>query len=104
MTAQTPPDFSGRWILAPDPPATPTPRGGRTASGTMGSGWGADITVTQDATTLTIEYALFARSDMQPPTRLVYRLDGSESRNIHQHGPRAAGADLEDGVGRQQSW
>jgi hypothetical protein len=78
VTAQTPPDFSGRWILAPDPPST-AQRGG--APGTMGTGWGADITVTQDAATLTIEYARFARSDMQPPTRLVYWLNGSESRN-----------------------
>ncbi len=30
---------------------------------------------------MTIEYARFARSDMQPPTRLVYWLNGSESRN-----------------------
>jgi hypothetical protein len=81
VVAQTPPDFSGRWVLAPDAPAAPGQRGGRTAPGTMGSGWGADITVTQDATMLTIEYAVFARSDMQPPMRLVYRLNGSESRN-----------------------
>ncbi len=47
----------------------------------MGSGWGADFTVAQTATTITIEYAQFARSDMQPPTRFVYRLDGTESRN-----------------------
>jgi hypothetical protein len=81
LAAQTVPDFSGRWTLAPDAPATPTERGGRTASGTMGSGWGSDITVRQDATTLTIEYAPFARSDMQPPIKLVYLLNGSESRN-----------------------
>jgi len=81
LAAQTPPDFSGRWVLAPDPPAAATQRGGRTAPGTLGSGWGADITVTQDATTLTIGYAQFARSDMQPPIKFVYLLDGSESRN-----------------------
>jgi hypothetical protein len=75
------PDFSGRWVLAPDAPAAPTERGGRTASGTMGSGWGSDITMRQDTTTLTIEYAPFARSDMQPPMKFVYVLSGSESRN-----------------------
>jgi hypothetical protein len=79
--AQVRPDFSGRWTLAPDAPAAPTERGGRTTSGTMGSGWGSDITLRQDATTLTIEYAPFARSDMQPPLKFMYLLNGSESRN-----------------------
>ena len=71
--------------------------------GTMGSGWGADITVTQDATTLTIEYAQFARSDMQPPTRFVYRLEWIREPEHHQHGPRSTGAGLEDGVGREHA-
>jgi hypothetical protein len=79
--AQAPPDFSGRWTIAPDPPAPPTQRGGRTVSGSLGSGWGPEITVTQNAATITIEYAQFARGDMQPPTKFVYRLDGTESRN-----------------------
>jgi hypothetical protein len=74
------PSFAGRWVLAPDSPGV-TQRGGRPAPGNQGTGWGADLTVTQDASTLTIEYARFARSDMQPPTKLVYQLDGSESRN-----------------------
>jgi hypothetical protein len=47
----------------------------------MGSGWGSPITITQDATKLTVEYAFFARGDMQPPLRFIYALDGSESRN-----------------------
>ncbi len=47
----------------------------------MGTGWGADITVKQDATTLTVEYAQFARGDMQPPMTFVYLLNGSESRH-----------------------
>jgi hypothetical protein len=78
--AAQPPNFAGRWVLAPDAPAT-THRGGRPAPGSQGAGWGSDLTVTQDATSLTIEYARFARGDMQPPTKLVYLLDGSESRN-----------------------
>jgi hypothetical protein len=45
------------------------------------AGWGPDITVTQDAKTLTIQVAQFSRSDMQPPMKFVYRLDGSERRN-----------------------
>ena len=81
LAAQAPPDFSGRWVLAPDSPAPPTQRGGRAVSGSLGSGWGSDLTVIQNATTITVEYAEFARSDMQPPTKFVYRLDGTESRN-----------------------
>ena len=77
--AQTP-SFAGRWVLAPEPPSR-TQSGGRLTPSAPGTLWGSDVTLTQDATTLTVEYARFARSDMQPPTKLVYRLDGSESRN-----------------------
>lgn len=45
----------------------------------MGSGWGSTITVTQDARTLTVEYAFFARGDLQPPMRYVYDLGGAET-------------------------
>ena len=47
----------------------------------MGSGWGPTITITQDNASLTVEYAFFARGDMQPPLRFVYALDGSETKN-----------------------
>jgi hypothetical protein len=53
---------------------------GRTA-GDVGSGWGSTITITQSATSLTVEYAFFTRGDMQPPLKFVYALDGSESKN-----------------------
>jgi hypothetical protein len=78
------PDFSGRWTSDPLPdPAASGARGrGRgPARGDMGSGWGPTITITQDATSLTVEYAFFARGDLQPPLRFVYALDGTESRN-----------------------
>ena len=93
-SAQTRPEFSGRWTTEPDPaaatsasgagragaPPAPAPqRGGR--SGDMGSGWGSTITIAQDASRLTIEYAFFGRGDMQPPLKFVYALDGSETRN-----------------------
>ena len=74
--AAQPANFDGRWILVPDPPAP-----GRGATGGMGSGWGADIILTQDAATLTLEYTPFVRYDMQPPIRFVYQLNGTESRN-----------------------
>jgi hypothetical protein len=105
LNAQTRPDFSGRWTSDPEPapaapaaaaPATPdaargagpqrgggpagTGRGGGRAAD-MGSGWGPTITITQTAERLTVEYAFFARGDMQPPLRFAYALDGSETKN-----------------------
>jgi hypothetical protein len=47
----------------------------------MGSGWGTPLTITQDDQRLVVEYAFFGRGDMQPPIRLTYALDGSETRN-----------------------
>lgn len=92
VTAQTRPDFSGRWTSEPEPtPAAAAapgggsgagqPGGGARVSGDMGSGWGSNITVTQDANRLTVEYAFFTRGDMQPPLKFVYALDGSETKN-----------------------
>jgi hypothetical protein len=88
--AQTRPDFSGRWTSEPDTPPQPAGGGqgggsgggrGGIRSGDMGSGWGSNITITQDAGRLTVTYLFFARGDMQPPLKFVYALDGSESKN-----------------------
>ena len=68
-SAQARPDFSGRWTS--DPPSR----------GDMGSGWGAIITIAQEASRLTVEYAFFTRGDMQGPLRFEYALDGSETKN-----------------------
>ena len=101
---QAPVDFSGRWTTEFEPgapvaapgtapavgqaagggaaPQAPGRGGGRGAArGDMGSGWGPTITVTQDARQLVIEYAVFARGDMQPPLKFLYALDGSETKN-----------------------
>ena len=78
--AQTPPDFSGRWT-APAPATASGVRGVSIATGTMGSGWGDEITIAQDASRLIVERAQFSQYDMQPAMRLTYALDGSESRN-----------------------
>lgn len=77
VMAQTRPDFSGRWTSEAEPTA---PSGGG-QSGNLGSGWGSNITLTQDAGRLTVEYLFFARGDMQPPLRFVFALDGSETKN-----------------------
>jgi hypothetical protein len=90
QATQPRPDFSGRWTTDPDPAAAAAQpargagpgapgRGGQPAD--VGSGWGSTITVTQAATSLTVEYAFFTRGDMQPPLKFVYALDGSESKN-----------------------
>jgi hypothetical protein len=60
--AQSKPDFSGRWTSEPETQAQAAAR-----TGDMGSGWGANLTITQTAERLTVEYAFFARGDMQPP-------------------------------------
>ncbi len=68
--AQPHPDFAGRWTSAP-----------AQTTGSMGSGWGPTITVTQDANRLTVEYPFYTPYDMQPPLRFIYALDGSETKN-----------------------
>jgi hypothetical protein len=99
-SAQSKPNFAGRWTTDPDPAAAPSaappaaggvPAAGQRAGapgpgrgggrGDMGSGWGSTITIAQDAAKLTVEYAFFGRGDMQPPLKFVYALDGSETRN-----------------------
>ncbi|HKQ74311.1 MAG TPA: hypothetical protein VJ810_11520 [Blastocatellia bacterium] len=99
VTAQTRPDFSGRWTSEPEPAATATGGGAQADAaragggerggggrgggrvGDMGSGWGSSITITQDASRMTVEYAFFGRGDMQPPLKFVYALDGSDTKN-----------------------
>jgi formylglycine-generating enzyme required for sulfatase activity len=46
-----------------------------------GSGWGDRITVTQDAAQLVVQWAFFVRSDLQPPLKFVYALDGTQTKN-----------------------
>jgi hypothetical protein len=77
LFAQEHPSFAGQWTVAPA-----TTQGNRgPARGDMGSGWGSPITITQDANKLTVEYAFFARGDMQPPLKFVFALDGTETKN-----------------------
>lgn len=80
-SAQNKPDFSGRWTIVP-PTSAQTGRaasgGGGGRAGDMGSGWGSTITLTQSPSALTLEWAYYATSDLQPPLVFVYPLDGSE--------------------------
>ena len=85
LSAQPPADLSGRWTLdAPaiaSTPAVPGTPAATAAPGDMGSGWGSTITIAQDATRLSVEYAAFSRYDLQPPLTFTYPLDGSVGRN-----------------------
>src|SRR5499427_253695 len=80
-TAQTRPDFSGRWTSEPSPAGDGQRNASADRIGDMGSGWGPNITITQTAERMTVEYMFFARGDMQPPLRFVFALDGSETKN-----------------------
>jgi hypothetical protein len=78
------PDFTGTWERVDAEPEVPTVVAtGDVAfrSGTMGSGWGSPLTIRQDAGTFVVEYPQFSAYDLQPPLRLTYALDGSDSRN-----------------------
>jgi len=67
------PNFAGTWTLVPDPNA---PTGGR---GGGGGGLGQGGTIAQDAKTLTI-----TRTTQNGEIKVVYNLDGSESKNMMQ--------------------
>ena len=71
--AQDKPNFSGSWTLVVDPNAAPP--GGR---GGMG-GLGQAATLSQDDKTLTI-----TRTTPNGEVKMVYSLDGSESKNMVQ--------------------
>src|SRR4051812_16097921 len=73
VAAQARPDFSGTWMMDPAPAADAGGRGaGRGAAGFQ-PGFGPQVTIKQDATTLTIN-----RGQGSP---LIYKLDGSPSKN-----------------------
>jgi hypothetical protein len=84
-TAQTLPDFTGKWAVAPPASAAGTAMGSApptlSAPGAMGSGWGSEITLAQDAIALTVEYTYFHAREIQPPFRFKYLLDGSPNKN-----------------------
>ena len=79
LFAQAKPSFAGKWTRdAASAPAPPAGGGGGGRGG--GGGLGMDLTITQDASTLTIEY--MGGGQAPAPVKLVYKLDGSESKNM----------------------
>jgi hypothetical protein len=81
VRAQSPADFSGTWTLVPPARAAGVSRGSAppalSAQGDMGSGWGPEVTITQDDSTLTVVYTYFHPRDMHPPLTFRYPLNGS---------------------------
>jgi hypothetical protein len=77
LGAQTQPDFSGKWVMVDPAPAAASgnaARGRGAGGGGFQPGFGPEITLKQDATTLAI-----TRGQGSP---LIYKLDGSESKNM----------------------
>jgi len=77
--AQATPNFAGKWKVVPNVAPATQPTAPRVPA-TMGSGWPAEITITQDANTLTLEYTPYVASDVQPAWKFVYQLNGAESK------------------------
>jgi Spy/CpxP family protein refolding chaperone len=73
--AQTHPSFAGKWTRAEDPTAAPAGGGGGRGGFGRG-GFGQEVTITQDASTITLEW-----TQGQNAQKRVYKLDGSESVN-----------------------
>jgi hypothetical protein len=80
--AQARPDFTGTWVRAAEQPASVATAGDvGFRTGDMGSGWGTPLTIAHGRDSLVVEYVFFSAYDLQPPIRLAYALDGSESPN-----------------------
>jgi len=68
-------NFAGKWVMEP------MPGGGGGGGGRGGrGGLGQELTISQDASTLTLEY--MGGGQNPAPVKLVYKLDGSESKNM----------------------
>ena len=69
VVAQAKPSFAGEWKIVGDPDSG----GGR-------SGPGVDLTITQSATAMTVEYRPGGQAPA--PVKPTYKLDGSVSKNM----------------------
>ena len=82
--AQSRPDFTGEWTRFDSTTEQRSVAAVGDAAfrvGDMGSGWGSPLSLRQQGNQLVLEYTHFATYDLQPKLRLVYALDGTESRN-----------------------
>lgn len=85
-SAQVPTNFSGTWVRVDSVERTSVTTAGDAAFrvGDMGTGWGtgaSPLTITQRTDSLIIEYVFFSTYDLQPPIRLAFAMNGSESVN-----------------------
>ena len=81
VMAQAKPSFAGKWTRDMTASPMPAPGGGGGGRGFGGGGGlGNDLTITQDAKTLTLEY--MGGGQAPAPVKLVYNLDGTESKNM----------------------
>jgi hypothetical protein len=69
-------NFAGKWTMDPASAPDPAVGGGRGGRGGM---LGQELTISQDAKTLTLQY--MGGGQNPAPVKLVYMLDGSESKN-----------------------
>jgi hypothetical protein len=74
VSAQSKPNFAGKWTLVPDPNAAQA-AGGRGRG--MGGGLGQEFAAAQDDKTLTVTSSNPQMGDMKS----VYNLDGTETKN-----------------------
>jgi hypothetical protein len=72
LVAQAKPSFAGEWKIVADPAAD--------GGGGRGGGPGSDLTITQGAAAMTLEYR--AGGQAPAPVKLTYKLDGSVSKNM----------------------
>jgi hypothetical protein len=70
LAAQAKPNFAGEWKIVTDP-------GG---GGDRGGGPGIDLTITQGAAAMTVEYR--GGGQAPAPVKLTYKLDDSVSKNM----------------------
>jgi dipeptidyl aminopeptidase/acylaminoacyl peptidase len=83
-SAQGKPNFSGTWALNAE--KSTQPQGGQGGGGARMGGGTANMTVKQDATTLTIESTRPNRDGGNTSVTTKYTLDGKESTNTSNFG------------------
>lgn len=73
-------NLAGKWTMDPASAPAPPADGGGGRGGGRGGMLGPEVTITQDAANLTLEY--MGGGQNPAPVKLVYKLDGTESKNM----------------------